>query len=93
MAAAIDGAVRALAAAPGTSDTAAVPDASLQALLAAAVCAYAARVEQGGALPAFPPGIVTATDVAVTATAMLDAVGVGVFELGMWQTIKTPAPR
>lgn len=69
-------------------ELASVPDAELQALLAAAVRLYAARVEQHGRCHAFPADTVSATDVAVTATAMLEAVDVGVFELSMWQTIK-----
>lgn len=69
-----------------------ISDAELQTLLAAAVRAYAARVEQLGRLRPFPPDTVTATDVAVTATAMLEAVDVGVFELSMWQRIKGGSP-
>jgi hypothetical protein len=41
--------------------------------------------ERDGALPAFPADAVTATDVMVTATAMLKAVNLQLFELGMWQ--------
>jgi len=62
-------------------------DAEIQALLAKAVRLYAERVaEREDALPAFPAGTnVTATDVMVTTTAMLKAVNLQVFELGMWQ--------
>ena len=39
-----------------------------------------------GALPAFAPdAAITATEVMVTVTAMLKAVNLQVFELGMWQ--------
>jgi hypothetical protein len=62
-------------------------DAEIQAMLAKAVRLYAERVaEREEALTAFPENTnVTATDVMVTATAMLKAVNLQVFELGMWQ--------
>ena len=62
-------------------------DSEIQIMLAKAVRLYAERaVEHEGALSAFPPGAqVTATDVSVTASAMLRAVNLQVFELGMWQ--------
>jgi len=41
--------------------------------------------ERDGALPAFGPGDATATEVMVTVTAMMKAVNVQLFELGMWQ--------
>lgn len=63
-------------------------DADIQAMLAQAVRLYAERAEEnGGALPAFPADAeVTATDVMVSTTAMLKAVNLQVFELGMWQS-------
>ena len=65
---------------------AAVSDVDIQSLLARAVRLYAERAEQGDAPPAFAAGApVTATDVMVTVTAMLKAVNLQVFELGMWQ--------
>jgi hypothetical protein len=62
-------------------------DAEIQAMLAQAVRLYAERVaEREGALSAFPPqDPMTATEVMVAATAMLKAVNLQVFELGMWQ--------
>ena len=61
-------------------------DAEIQTMLANAVRLYAERsAEHDGALPAFPADAVTATDVMVTVTAMLKAVNLQVFELGMWQ--------
>ncbi len=62
-------------------------DAEIQSMLARAVRLYAERaVERDGALPAFAPDAgVTATDVMVVTTAMLKAVNVQIFELGMWQ--------
>ena len=62
-------------------------DADIQAMLAKAVQLYAERAaERDGGLPAFPSGApVTATEVMVTVIAMLKAVNLQVFELGMWQ--------
>ena len=62
-------------------------DGEIQALLARAVSLYAQRAAASDApLPAFPEGAeVTATDAVVTITAILKAVNVQLFELGMWQ--------
>jgi hypothetical protein len=61
-------------------------DSDIQSNLAKAIRLYAERVaERDGALPAFPADAVTATDVMITATAMLKAVNLQLFELGMWQ--------
>jgi hypothetical protein len=62
-------------------------DADIQDMLAKAVRLYAERVaECDHTLAAFPSdAAVTATDVMVTVTAMLKAVNLQVFELGMWQ--------
>ena len=62
-------------------------DADIQDRLAQAVRLYAERAaEADGALPAFPSNAqMTATEVMVTVTAMLKAVNLQVFELGMWQ--------
>ena len=61
-------------------------DTDIQSMLAKAVRLYAESAsEQDGALPAFASDAVTATDVMVTVTAMLKAVNLQVFELGMWQ--------
>jgi hypothetical protein len=62
-------------------------DAEIQIMLAQAVRLYAERVaESDGPLPAFPSdAAVTATEAMVTVTAMLKAVNLQVFELGMWQ--------
>jgi hypothetical protein len=62
-------------------------DAEIQALLARAVRLYAERVAaRDEPLAAFPEGAqITATDAVVTTTAILKAVNVQVFELGMWQ--------
>ena len=61
-------------------------DAEIQNTLARAVRLYAERAaERDGVLPAFAPDAATATEVMVTVTAMLKAVNVQLFELGMWQ--------
>jgi hypothetical protein len=63
-------------------------DAEVQAMLARAVRLYAERVaEREDDLAAFPADAqVTATEVMVTVSAMLKAVNLQLFELGMWQT-------
>ena len=61
-------------------------DKDIQDMLAKSVRLYAERaVERDGGLQAFAPGAATATEVMVTVTAMLKAVNLQVFELGMWQ--------
>jgi len=61
-------------------------DAEIQSMLANAVRLYAERAaERDGALPAFAPDAITATEAMVTVTAMLKSVNLQVFELGMWQ--------
>jgi hypothetical protein len=68
------------------ADDATLTDAELQRTLAKTVELYAARVEREGPLLAFPADAqVTATDVMVTVSAMLKAVNLQLFELGMWQ--------
>ena len=65
-------------------------DATLQRLLAAAVKLFARRLENGELSDAFAMGAgsldPTASEVCITATRMLDAVGVEVFELAMFKT-------
>lgn len=61
-------------------------DADIQEMLAKSVRLYAERAaERDGGLPAFSADAATATEVMVTVTAMLKAVNLQVFELGMWQ--------
>lgn len=69
-------------------DEAGPSDAEVQAILARAVRLYAGRVaEREADLVAFPAAAqMTATEVMVTVTAMLKAVNLQLFELGMWQT-------
>jgi hypothetical protein len=61
-----------------------VPDAAAQQLLLAAVRLFAAKRAEGDRLPAFGPGLVTATEVAVTAVALTEAVNLELFELALW---------
>ena len=67
--------------------TAEPSDAEVQALFARAGRLFSERfAERDGALAAFPANEpVTATDAMVTVSAMLKAVNVQIFELGMWQ--------
>ena len=60
---------------------------ALQALMAAACKTYAAQVEAGEqVLPLPARGGATATDVMITASGLLKAANLAVFELGMWQS-------
>ncbi len=60
---------------------------ALQALMAAACKAYAAQVEAGNPMAALAQRTtVTPTDVMVTASGLLRAANLAVFELGMWQS-------
>ena len=60
---------------------------ALQALMAAACKAYAAQVEAGNPMAALAPRTtVTPTEVMVTASGLLRATNLAVFELGMWQS-------
>ena len=62
-------------------------EAALQALMAAACRSYSAQVEAGGNfLPLAERCRVTSTDVMVTASGLLKAANLAVFELGMWQS-------
>lgn len=59
-----------------------------QELMTAGVIGYAARREDGDRSRPFSPGHdISATDVAVTCTAMLEDVNIAIFELGLWQSM------
>ena len=59
----------------------------IQALMAAVCKTYAAQVEAGEqVLPLPQRGGATATEVMVTASGLLKAANLAVFELGMWQS-------
>ncbi len=59
---------------------------ALQRLIAAACRVYTARVEAGEQLMPVPKNCISATDVMVTASGLLRAADLAVFELGMWQS-------
>jgi len=58
---------------------------ALQTLTAAACRLYAARREAGEEIAPIANNSLTATDVMVTASGLLQAANLAVFELGMWQ--------
>jgi hypothetical protein len=71
--------------AEGRTDVLAID--AIQALMAAACRSYAAQVEAGGNFPPLAAGSrVTSTDVMTTASGLLKAANLAVFELGMWQS-------
>jgi hypothetical protein len=60
---------------------------ALQSLMAAVCRSYAAQIEAGGSFPPLADrSRVTSTDVMVTASGLLKAANLAVFELGMWQS-------
>jgi hypothetical protein len=60
---------------------------ALQALMAAVCKTYAAQIEAGEQLLPLPErGGATATEVMITASGLLKAANLAVFELGMWQS-------
>jgi hypothetical protein len=59
---------------------------ALQKLIAAACRVYTARVEAGEPIMPVPKNSISATDVMVTASGLLRAADLAVFELGMWQS-------
>jgi hypothetical protein len=61
--------------------------AALQALMSAACKAYAAQIEAGNPVAALGARTsVTPTEVMITASGLLRAANLAVFELGMWQS-------
>jgi hypothetical protein len=59
---------------------------ALQTLIAAACRLYGARTEAGEQFTPVPKHSISATDVMVTASGLLRAADLAVFELGMWQS-------
>ena len=59
---------------------------ALQKLIAAACRVYTARVEAGERIMPVARNSISATDVMVTASGLLKAADLAVFELGMWQS-------
>jgi hypothetical protein len=70
--------------ADGKLDVVSTP--ALQSLMAAACRIYAARMEAGEQILPLAKNSVSATDVMVTASGLLKAADLAVFELGMWQS-------
>jgi len=69
----------------GRTDT--LSEEALQALMAAVCRSYSAQIEAGGSFsPLANRSRVTSTDVMVTASGLLKAANLAVFELGMWQS-------
>ena len=58
---------------------------ALQKLMAAACRVYTARREAGEQFAPVPKNSISATDVMITASGLLKAADLAVFELGMWQ--------
>src|SRR5690606_22599621 len=70
----------------GNAETVLEPEA-LQAMLTALCRVYSAHIEAGNAYEAFSErNPLTPTDVMVTASGLLKAANLAVFELGMWQS-------
>jgi hypothetical protein len=69
-----------------SGDVSGIADATIQKLMTAAAQLYAARYEQGGPLPATTNGALNATQGMIVTTALLRAVNVQLFELGLWQS-------
>jgi hypothetical protein len=71
------------------AEAADVDEATIQDAFGGLVKIYAAMLERGKRFPPFPTAdgaaAVTATEVAATASAMLQALQIELFELGMWQ--------
>ena len=59
---------------------------ALQVLIAAACRVYSARTEAGEQFTPVPKHSISATDVMLTASGLLRAADLAVFELGMWQS-------
>ena len=67
-----------------TGDHGVLSPETLQKLMTAACRLYSAQVEAGS--QALPVGEVTPTDIMVTASGLMKAGNLAVFELGMWQS-------
>lgn len=77
-----------------TNNVSAIPDEDLSRALVAAIRVFAAKA-QAGVTPALSHGnhAVAATDGAIFATAVLEAVGIEVFELAAWQACSNVGSR
>jgi hypothetical protein len=71
-----------------------IPNDRLGQMFASIVRVYAAKAQKGETVTPFGRNSgVTATDVAIGCTAMMDGVGLALFELGAWQTMTNVRPR
>lgn len=71
-----------------------VPNDQLGQMFATIIRVYAAKAQNGESVVPFGRnGGVTVTDVAIGCTAMMDGVGLQLFELGAWQTMTSVRPR
>ena len=71
-----------------------IPSDQLGQMFATIVRVYAAKAQNGESVVPFGRnGGVTVTDVAIGCTAMMDGVGLQLFELGAWQTMTSVRPR
>jgi hypothetical protein len=83
---AVESIVETIDAAIESGDVSGITDSTMQQLMGAAARLYAARVEQGGFVPVTAPGALNATQGMIVTTALLRAVNVQLFELGLWQS-------
>jgi hypothetical protein len=90
--AAAGAALEAAEAALASGATADISDLAVQRLLTAGTRLFAAKVEQEARYfsPFTDANVVTATDVAVTVTDLLRAVGLNTFDLSMWSNRPRP---
>jgi hypothetical protein len=61
-----------------------VPDAELERVMTAAVRLYAAKAEGDTPVAVVTPELVTPTDVVVTVSSLIRAVGLNLWDLSMW---------
>ncbi len=73
-------------------ETAQVSEDTVRALLTAGARLYARKVDEEGRdfMPVRDPGAMSATDVAVTVTALLRVADLNLFDLAMWTNRSTP---
>ena len=71
-----------------------IPNDQLGQMFATIVRVYAAKAQNGEAVVPFGRNSgVTVTDVAIGCTAMMDGIGLALFELGAWQAMTSVRPR
>ncbi|RUT34679.1 hypothetical protein EMQ25_01580 [Arsenicitalea aurantiaca] len=76
-----------------TGEIEALSNEALGQVMASVVRLYAAKAENGAKLMPFGRNSVpTPTDVCITSLALLDAGGIEVFELGLWETMSNIRP-